>query len=48
MYVCEIRIQGHLDRYWSTWFDGLAISHEDDGSTRLSGPLPMKRRCMGC
>ena len=39
MYVYEIRIQGHLDQYWATWFDGLAISYENDGSTLLRGPL---------
>jgi hypothetical protein len=39
MYVYEIRIQGHLDQHWSTWFDGLAISSENDGSTLLRGPL---------
>jgi hypothetical protein len=39
MYVYEIRIQGHLDQHWTEWFDGLAISYESDGSTRLRGPL---------
>ena len=39
MYVYEIRIQGHLDQRWATWFDGLAISYESDGSTLLRGPL---------
>ena len=33
----EIRIEGHLDQRWSDWFDGLAISHEDDGTTTLRG-----------
>ena len=40
MYVYEIRLQGHLDQHWSTWFDGLAISYTNDGSTLLRGPLP--------
>ncbi len=39
MYVYEIRLQGHLDQRWATWFDGLAISYESDGSTLLRGPL---------
>ena len=39
MYVYEIRIQGHLDQHWATWFDGLSISYESDGSTLLRGPL---------
>jgi hypothetical protein len=33
----RIRINGHLDSAWSTWFDGLAISQEADGSTTLTG-----------
>ena len=39
MHVYEIRIQGHLNQRWATWFDGLAISYENDGSTRHRGPL---------
>jgi hypothetical protein len=36
----EIKIQGHLDTKWSEWFYGLSITHEPDGATTLSGPLP--------
>jgi len=39
MYVYEIRVQGHLDQRWSTWFDGLTITHEGDDVTVLRGPL---------
>jgi len=39
MYVYEIRVQGHLDQRWSTWFDGLTITHEGDDVTVLHGPL---------
>ena len=39
MNVYEIRVQGHLDRRWSNWFEGLTISYEGDGSTVLRGPL---------
>ncbi|MEO1620718.1 MAG: hypothetical protein AAFU53_06745, partial [Cyanobacteria bacterium J06632_3] len=35
----EICIQGHLDTRWADWFDGLAISHEDSGNTRLTGHI---------
>jgi hypothetical protein len=35
----QIRVQGHLDASWATWFDGLAISHESDGSSMLSGQI---------
>ena len=33
----ELHIGGHLDRHWSTWFDGFTITHEDDGTTTLNG-----------
>ena len=33
----ELRIEGHLDRHWSTWFGGMTLLHEDDGTTRLRG-----------
>lgn len=35
----QIKVKGQLDLRWSEWFDGLAISHEADGSTILSGPV---------
>ena len=35
----RLRILGHLDPAWSTWFDSLAITQEDDGTTTLTGPL---------
>jgi hypothetical protein len=35
----ELRIQGHLDQHWSTWFGGLALAHEDDGTTTLRGAV---------
>ena len=34
----EIRVQGHLDSRWATWMDGLAFTHEGDGTTTLRGP----------
>lgn len=33
----EIRVQGHLDDRWADWFDGMTITREDDGSTRIAG-----------
>lgn len=33
----EVRVAGHLDRRWSTWFDGLTLTHEADGTTTLRG-----------
>ena len=35
----EIRIQGRLDDRWSTWLDDLVLSHTDDGTTFLRGPV---------
>lgn len=35
----EIRLSGHLDRRWAAWFDGLTLSHENDGTTAIRGPV---------
>jgi hypothetical protein len=35
----EIRLKGHLDNRWVEWFEGLAITLEDDGNTLLSGTV---------
>jgi hypothetical protein len=35
----EIRVTGHLDARWAARFDGLALRHEADGTTVLSGPI---------
>ena len=31
----ELRIEGHLDQHWLTWFGGLTLIHEEDGTTTL-------------
>ncbi len=36
----EIRLKGHLDAQWATWFHGLAITLEEGGDTLLFGPVP--------
>jgi hypothetical protein len=36
----EIRLTGHLGARWAAWFDGLAVSHESDGTTVLRGVIP--------
>jgi hypothetical protein len=33
----ELRIGGHLDRRWSTWFEGFTLTPQDDGTTTLRG-----------
>lgn len=35
----RIRIRGHLDPAWSTWFDDLTVTRADDGTTELTGPV---------
>ncbi len=37
--VYAIRVQGHLGREWTEWFEGLAITLEDNGDTLLTGPV---------
>ena len=36
----EIRVKGHLDASWADWMGGLAITHQQNGETLLSGALP--------
>ena len=36
----EIRIQGHLDSRWTTWFEDLSLTREPDGTTLLQGLVP--------
>ena len=35
----QLRIRGHLDGSWTDWFEGMALTHESDGTTSLCGPL---------
>jgi hypothetical protein len=35
----EIRLKGHLEPRWTTWFDGLNLATESDGTTIISGPV---------
>ena len=37
--VYEIRLKGHLDDRWADWFDGLTLTRQDDGTTRLTGAV---------
>jgi hypothetical protein len=39
MIIYAIRVQGHLDHYWSAWFNDVTVSCEADGSTLLCGRL---------
>jgi hypothetical protein len=33
----RIRVQGRLDQRWSTWFDGMSLTGDEDGTTVLRG-----------
>ena len=33
----EIRVTGHLDDGWTTWFGGLTVTLEQNGNTVLTG-----------
>jgi hypothetical protein len=35
----EIRLKGHLDARWATWFDGLSLIREGDGTTLIHGQV---------
>jgi hypothetical protein len=35
----EIRVKGHLEPRWAAWFDGMALTTEDDGTTTIHGPV---------
>ena len=35
----EIRLMGHIDAHWTAWFDGLTVTQEHDGTTRIGGPV---------
>jgi hypothetical protein len=37
--IYQIRVHGCLDRQWSSWFDGLAVTLEEGGDTLLTGPV---------
>ena len=35
----QIKVQGHLDEYWSEWFDDLTITYDEQDDTILTGPV---------
>jgi hypothetical protein len=34
-----ILVKGHLDARWATWFDGMRLTNEDNGTTTIAGPV---------
>ncbi len=37
--VYAIHVRGALEPQWSTWFDGVTITHDPDGNTILHGAV---------
>jgi len=37
--IYQIRLEDHLGRQWTDWFDSLTITLTDDGYTILTGPV---------
>jgi hypothetical protein len=37
--IYQIRVKGYLDQERSSWFDGLTITHNEQGETILSGTI---------
>jgi hypothetical protein len=35
----QLRVSGHLGQHWSSWFGDLTLTHEDDGTTCLTGAV---------
>ncbi|HEV7204257.1 MAG TPA: hypothetical protein VGN18_06570 [Jatrophihabitans sp.] len=36
---CEIRVEGHLAPRWAASFDGMTLTHCDDGTTVIAGTV---------
>jgi len=45
--IYQIRIRGRLDQQWADWFDGMAITSEEDGDTLLTGPAEDQAALLG-
>jgi len=35
----RLQVAGHLDQHWSPWFGHLKLTHDDDGTTSLTGAV---------
>jgi hypothetical protein len=45
--IYRITVQGHLDEDWTLWFEGLVLSHDQNGSTTLTGPVADQSALLG-
>ena len=43
----EIRCKGHLGDHWQSWFAGMLMIHEEDGTTTFTGPVIDKPALFG-
>ena len=43
----RIRVKNHLERTWLQWFDGLTVTHEDQGHTVISGMVRDQAELLG-
>lgn len=43
----EIIIEGQLTDQWTDWFEGLSITHGEDGCTTLTGPISDQAALIG-
>ena len=37
--IYEIKLKGHLNANWADWFDEMSFTHENDGTTILTGEI---------
>lgn len=37
--IYEIWLKGYLSADWSHWFNDMAVTHDDEGNTLLTGPV---------
>jgi hypothetical protein len=45
--IIEIHVRGHLDHYWTDWFDGLEARLLPTGETVLTGPVADQAALIG-
>ncbi len=42
-----IHIKNHLDTHWERWFEGMTITHADDGMLIISGEMADQSALIG-
>jgi len=45
--IYEIVIEGHVDTTWSEWFDDMAISHDGNNQTLITGAVSDQTALIG-